>query len=46
MLRGFAITLAEKLGVQVLNKSDQLIEVAVDRGALFEESAGVFGLRV
>lgn len=44
MLRGFAITLAEKLGVQVLNKSDQLIEVAVDRGALFEESAGVFGL--
>lgn len=44
MLRGFAITLAEKLGVQVLNKSDQLIEVAVDRGALFEESAGIFGL--
>ena len=33
MLRGFAVNLAETLGVHVRNKSEQWIEVAVDRGA-------------
>ena len=44
MLRAFALGLAEKLGIRVLNKSEQWIEVAVDRGELVEQAAGVFGL--
>jgi hypothetical protein len=43
MLRGFALNLAETLGVHVLNKGEQWIEVAVGRGALVEETAGAAG---
>ena len=44
MLRAFALGLAEKLGVRVLNTSEQWVEVAVGRGELVEQAAGAFGL--
>lgn len=44
LLRAFALGLAEKLGVKILNKGEQWVEVAMDRSELVEQTAGIFGL--
>jgi predicted KAP-like P-loop ATPase len=46
MLRAFALGLAEKLGVQILKRSEQWVEVAVDRAELVEQTADAFGAGV
>lgn len=45
LLRSFALGLAETLGVKILNKGEQWVEVAVDRSELVEQTAEIFGLK-